>query len=350
MKILWMSDSPASASGFGNVTRFVCAGLAACGHHVDILGWQTRGLPVTWQHCTLFPFLRGGFDVNLLRDYLRGLRPDVLVTLHDISLLTDVADPLITNCRRAAGIPWVLYYPIGGDMGDGQLPSGVVRVLETVDLPIAMSQYGRDVTQVNGVAPAYIPHGVDRSLFQPPADKSAAKRALGYDGRFVVLSDARNQPRKLLPRALEIFRRFAADKDDVLLHLHCDPQDPMAQAPTYNYDLRSDIDFLGLSDKVRITDGFSIRRGLPLPQLAGIYQAADVHLLASWGEGFGLPTLQAAAAGVTQTPLLPRHPDARIKPGICHVHQNIDRHHKRGRKKDDGLDYGEIPDEDRVHQ
>jgi glycosyltransferase involved in cell wall biosynthesis len=298
MKILWMSDSPTSASGFGNVTRFVCAGLAALGHRVDILGWQTRGLPVTWQNCTLFPFRHGGFDADLLLDYLRGLRPDVLVTLHDISLLTDVADPLIASCMRTAAIPWLLYYPIGGDMGDGQLPSSLVQVLETVDLPIAMSQYGRDVTQVNGVTPAYIPHGIDTSLFQPPADKSAAKRALGYDGQFVVLSDARNQPRKLLPRTLEIFRRFAADKDDIVLHLHCDPDDPMARAPTYNYDLRSDIDFLGLSTKVRITAGFSITAGLPLPELAGIYQAADVHLLASWGEGFGLPTLQASAAGV----------------------------------------------------
>lgn len=298
MKILWMSDSPASASGFGNVTRFVCAGLAARGHQVDILGWQTRGLPVTWQQCTLFPFYHGGFDINLLRDYLRGLRPDVLVTLHDILLLTDVADPLITSGRCTAGIPWVMYYPIGGDLGDGHLPSSVVQILTAVDLPIAMSQYGRDVTQANGVTPAYIPHGVDTSVFQPPADKSVAKRALGYEGRFVVLSDARNQPRKMLPRALEIFRRFAADKDDVVLHLHADPEDPIARTPTYTYDLRSDIDFLGLSDKVRITDGFSIRKGLPLPQLAAIYQAADVHLLASAGEGFGLPTLQAAAAGV----------------------------------------------------
>ena len=173
-----------------------------------------------------------------------------------------------------------------------------MQILKAVDLPIAMSEYGRDVTRANGVTPAYIPHGVDTSVFQPPADKPAAKRALGYEGRFVVLSDARNQPRKLLPRALEIFRRFAADKDDVVLHLHSDPEDPIARAPTYTYDLRSDIGFLGLSDKVRITDGFSIRKGLPLPQLAAIYQAADVHLLASAGEGFGLPTLQAAAAGV----------------------------------------------------
>jgi hypothetical protein len=34
-----------------------------------------------------------------------------------------------------------------------------------------------------------------------------------------------------------------------------------------------------------------------LEHLAAYYQAADVFLLASSGEGFGLPTLQAAAAG-----------------------------------------------------
>ena len=37
--------------------------------------------------------------------------------------------------------------------------------------------------------------------------------------------------------------------------------------------------------------------GLSLERLVEFYQAADVHLLASSGEGFGLPTLQAAAAG-----------------------------------------------------
>ena len=41
-------------------------------------------------------------------------------------------------------------------MGDGELPSSVVHMLEAVDLPIALSQYGSDVTQVNGVTPDYI--------------------------------------------------------------------------------------------------------------------------------------------------------------------------------------------------
>lgn len=298
MKVLWMSDSPTSPSGFGNVTRFVCAGLAGSGHQVSILGWQARGTPEPWQNCMLYPVRHNGFGADVLLNYLRRIQPDVLVTLADVWWLTFISHPLIANFMRTACIPWALYYPIDGDMGDGQLPPSWVHILKTVDLPVAMSQYGRDVSRINGIAPAYIPHGVETNVFKPPEDKAAAKRALGYEGKFVVLSDARNQPRKQLPRLLEIFRRFSAGKNDVLLHLHCDPDDPAAQTPEYFYDLRSDIAFLGLDGKVRLTDGMKIDEGLPLAQLAAIYQAADVHLLASLGEGFGLPTLQAAAAGV----------------------------------------------------
>ncbi len=161
-----------------------------------------------------------------------------------------------------------------------------------------MSRYGCDVTQANGIEAAYIPHGVDTKIFRPPVDKNLAKRSLGYEGKFVILSDARNTLRKMLPRTLEIFRRFAADKDDVILHLHCDPDDSPDHTPNYHYDLQSDIAFLNLTDKVCLTKGMSSAKGIPLEQLAHIYQAADVHLLASWGEGFGLPTLQAAATGV----------------------------------------------------
>ena len=298
MKILWMSDSPTSPSGFGNVTRFVCKGLADLGHEVSILGWQARGGPTPWQNCMLYPVRHNSFGADVLVSYLMRLRPDVLVTLADVWWLTFITHPLIANYLRTSCTPWVLYYPIDGDMGEGRLPPSWVHILEAVDLPIAMSRYGYEVSAANGLSPTYIPHGVETSVFRPPEDKGEAKRALGYEGHFVVFCDARNQPRKQLPRLLEIFRRFAAGKDDVLLHLHCDPDDPAASTPEYFYDLRADIAHLGLGDKVRTTRGMSIGTGLTLAELSAIYQAADVHLLASLGEGFGLPTLQAASAGV----------------------------------------------------
>jgi hypothetical protein len=40
------------------------------------------------------------------------------------------------------------------------------------------------------------------------------------------------------------------------------------------------------------------RRGLSHRRLSSLYQAADVHLLSAFGEGFGMPSLQAAAVGV----------------------------------------------------
>jgi glycosyltransferase involved in cell wall biosynthesis len=303
MKLLWVSDSPTVPSGFGNVTRFVCAGLAARGHRVDILGWQHRGGPQPWSGCTIHPVARDGFGADVLPGYLRRLQPDVLVTLADVWWLTWIADPVNRDFLRTAGIPWVLYYPVDADRGQQGLPPSWVQVLQTVDLPVAMSRYGKEVTQANGVRAAHIPHGVDLDIFRPPHDKQQAKRRFGYGGRFVVLSDARNQPRKMLPRTLDIFRRFARGRPDALLHLHCDPHDPAARSETYCYDLSGDLAFLSgrdpdLRDRVRVTGGMAIDHGLPLDRLGALYQAADVHLLCSWGEGFGLPTLQAAAAGV----------------------------------------------------
>jgi glycosyltransferase involved in cell wall biosynthesis len=190
--------------------------------------------------------------------YLQRLRPDVLITLANVWWLSWIAHPLIAT----AGVPWWLYYPLDGDCGDSRLPESWIQILRRVDLPIAMSRYGLDVTARNGVAAAYIPHGVDTGLFRPPTDKIEAKAALGYRGRFVIVSDARNQERKQLPRTLEIFRRFAAGKPDVLLHLHCDPDDSLARSPKYWYDLRADIDFLAADGPVRITPGMSLESGV----------------------------------------------------------------------------------------
>ena len=96
---------------------------------------------------------------------------------------------------------------------------------------------------------------------------------------------------------MEIVERFAADKPDVLFHLHCDPDDPESRDQDYCYSLRDDLRCLGLDHIARFTAGLSDGKGIPLRRLAALYQAADVHLLASYGEGFGLPTLQASAAG-----------------------------------------------------
>jgi glycosyltransferase involved in cell wall biosynthesis len=298
MRILWISDSPETPSGFGNVTRFVCQGLAACGHQVSILGWQTRQAH-EWNGCRVHAVGSDPMGSDALYAYLVRHRPEVVIALADVWWLPYFSSPHVRRQMELTDARWALYFPIDGNTVEGLLPPSWVELLRMVDVPIAMSRYGQRIARACGVECDYIPHGVDLDVFAPPADREQAKRAVDAEGRFVVLSDSRNQPRKLLPRLLDAFARFTEGRPDALLHLHTDPADEFARSPTYSYDVRADVRHLGLGEQVRFSPGFTMRKGggLALEDLAAYYRAADVHLSASSGEGFGLPTLQAAAAG-----------------------------------------------------
>jgi glycosyltransferase involved in cell wall biosynthesis len=297
MRILWISDSPDTPSGFGNVTRFVCEGLARRGHNVSIIGWQSKQ-EQDWHGCKVFP-ASGMLGSRSLFPFLVRYRPEIVIALGDVWWLPYFTAPHVRRQMQLTDTPWALYFPIDGDLEGGKLPQSWIQMLTEVDIPIAMSQFGRDAAVGSGVKCRYIPHGVDRGFFYPPADREQAKAEVDAQGRFLVLSDSRNQPRKMLPRLLDVFAKFAAGRPDALLHLHTDPEDEFTRSGIYSYNVRADLKHLGIESQVRFTPGMKLQKGggVPLEQLSKYYRAADVHLLASSGEGFGLPTLQAAAAG-----------------------------------------------------
>jgi glycosyltransferase involved in cell wall biosynthesis len=298
LHVAWISDSPDTPSGFGNVTRYVCEGLARRGHKVTILGWQTKQA-FDWHGCRVLPMGRDPLGGDALYAYLLRHRPDAVIALADVWWLPYFAAPHVRRQLELTETPWILYFPVDGETEAGLLPPSWIELLDEVDIPVAMSGYGQEVAARCGVDAEVIPHGVDLETFSPPPDREEVKASLGLADSFLVLSDSRNQPRKLLPRLLDVFARFSEGRPDAVLHLHTDPDDEFASSLYYSYDVRADVVHLGLGGKVRFTPGFAMRQGegLPIEKLARYYQAADVHLLASSGEGFGLPTLQAAAAG-----------------------------------------------------
>jgi glycosyltransferase involved in cell wall biosynthesis len=293
-----MSDSPDTPSGFGNVTRFVCEGLARRGHSVSILGWQTKQ-PHVWNGCQVYAVGGHPLGSDAVFPLLVRHRPEIAIALGDVWWLPYFNAPHLRRQMELTDTPWALYFPIDGDIEGERLPASWIELLRAVDVPIAMSQYGRAIVKNCGVTAEYIPHGVDLDVFRPPQDRETAKERVGAKGKFLVLSDSRNQPRKMLPRLLDVFAKFATGRPDVLLHLHTDPDDEFTKSGVYSYDVRADLRHLGIESKVQFTPSLRMkhRGGIPLNELAAYYQAADVHLLASSGEGFGLPTLQAAASG-----------------------------------------------------
>lgn len=133
--------------------------------------------------------------------------------------------------------------------------------------------------------------GVDRAMFAP-GQRHAARAAIGLPPGPVLLFVGRLQPLKGAELAVETLAATRASTPagtDAQLVIVGGPSGPDGEATLAR--LRSMTDELGLGSCVRFVD--------PLPHhlLSTYYRAADVCLVPSRSESFGLVALEAAACG-----------------------------------------------------
>jgi len=138
-----------------------------------------------------------------------------------------------------------------------------------------------------------IPPGVDHALFRP-GNRHVAKTRLGLDGRKVMLFVGRIQPLKAADTALRAAAHMVKTqgwaKDDLrLLIIGGSSGDSVVSEPQR---LRSICSELGLAETVRFIPA------QPQHRLPDYYQAADVCLVPSFTESFGLVALEAQACGL----------------------------------------------------
>jgi glycosyltransferase involved in cell wall biosynthesis len=283
LSLLWMSDSPTFCTGFATVTREVLRRLVATGRYdVASVGWGYDGWPYDRGLIPydVYPSATSNLGYDSLARVLRERRPDILVTLGDVWMVEWVAGLAERqHCRYPP------YVPIDG----GPLYSPWKGFFADADLPVTCSRFGQSLLQeaVPGLDVAMIYHGVDTGVFRP----LDAPRPPALEGKFVVGCTARNQPRKNLPLLIRAFAEFCRDKDDVVLYLHSDPTD-------VGWDLLELLRRYGVFERTCISKSASVTNGLSTARLNEIYNLFDVMVLPTGGEGFGLPIVEAMAAGV----------------------------------------------------
>jgi len=132
---------------------------------------------------------------------------------------------------------------------------------------------------------AVVPCGVDLDLFRPQ-DKEAARRALGYRDERIILFVGRIEPLKGIDILINAAAQLGEESDFHVLIVGGDRRS--RQQVSHLQELASD---LGIGERVCFL-GAVDHEQLPL-----YYNAADVCVVPSFYESFGLVALEAMACG-----------------------------------------------------
>jgi D-inositol-3-phosphate glycosyltransferase len=183
---------------------------------------------------------------------------------------------------------------VKADAGIDDDPDERARVEQAViacsDLMLASTDAERDqLAMLYGAVPErveVVPPGVDHSVFFP-TDTEESKTKLGLDGRRVLLFAGRIQPLKGVGLAV---RSLAELRDpEALLLVVGGPSGPDGPEELARiHDLAHE---LGVAANVQFVPP------QPHTKLADYYRAADVCIVPSRAESFGLVALEAAACG-----------------------------------------------------
>jgi D-inositol-3-phosphate glycosyltransferase len=155
----------------------------------------------------------------------------------------------------------------------------------TVEAEQIASLYGADPDRIR-----IVPPGVDHAFFGP-GHRPQARRALGLplDGRMLLFV-GRIQPLKCADMAVDTLAELS-DRSDVPYHL------VIVGGPSGPHGEKSLGGLLDLADARGVRDQVHFVDPQPHELLSSYYRAADVCIVPSRSESFGLVALEAAACG-----------------------------------------------------
>lgn len=315
-KILLISDDIRQSSGVSNVSRDIIINTA---HHYnwvqmggainhpdlgkafDISEDINKEAGITDASVKIIP-VNGYGDPSILRQILDIEKPDALFIITDPRYFIWLFQ-IENEIRRK--IP-IIYYNIWDEY---PAPLYNSSYYESCDALFGISKQTVNINKLvlgdkseNKII-KYIPHGIPTKYFRPidEGDKDFAvfKKQLtgGKEYDFVMFFNSRNMRRKQIPDTLLAFKLFLdtlpkEKADKCLFILHTQPVDDNGT------DLMAVIEYLfgAKNENVKISN-----QRLHPSQLNYFYNIADIQILLSSNEGWGLSLTEAL---VTGTPII----------------------------------------------
>lgn len=301
-KILWLGDAGCH-TGFGRVTHAIGERLVRdYGHDIHVLAVNYDGDHIDTNLKLYVPNKLVGHDMygqSRFVEMLSVVEPDVVVILNDpFPILKFLfrnnwdTEKVLLQYR-----PILAYMPI-----DGINQPSTWEILKRITRPVVMAEHGLTWAPEATIAR----HGVDTELFRPASvkplmgsggqlvrSKKEAKKALGYDpDGFLVARVDRNSRRKDFGATWKALVPVMKRHKDIQVHFHCKGSgDDGVELPQL-FSREPDI-----ADRFFLPGNHNTSKGWPEEDLAILYNAADLVVSTSWGEGFGLTNAEALACG-----------------------------------------------------
>ncbi len=293
MGIHLISNAIWAATGYGGQAKLILPRFKELGYPVSMTAYYgLAGHTLQINDMTVFPvgYHPYGMDVAVGNTKMAGA--DICMTNVDLWVCEP---PMLKDTI------WVPWFPID---------SGTVNPLIRLKLSapfyrICMSKHGTDLVKELGHQCRFIPCAVDTQVFAP-ADRAAALTEMNVHilnkvpaDKFLVSMVAMNKgnpSRKAFFQQMRAFKLFHDKHPDTALYMHTIRCENGEQG---GVNLTEVCRFLGLEigKDVFFPDPLTIINGYPDVFLNAVYNASDVLLSVTMGEGFGIPVLEAQASG-----------------------------------------------------
>jgi glycosyltransferase involved in cell wall biosynthesis len=316
-RVLWLSDA-GSTTGFARATHGIGDRLVTdYGHDVHCLAVNYNGDYWPTPIKLYVPTARNVSDLygqSRFVEMLGEVNPDIVIMLNDPYvilkfLLNNKWDPEYVLARTR---PILAYMPVDGydqPVAWGSIKSLVEGLIPIKGgtgpkvQPVAMSYFGRTLFPDAPV----VPHGIETDVFHPVSkdtpittstgvtvsSKADAKRVIGIQSSdFLILRVDRNSIRKDFADTWKAINPVMRRHKNVHAWFHCKAEGDQLELPQL---ISRDME---TAKRFHFPGSFSTKRGWSNDDLAVLYNAADLFVSTSMGEGFGLTLGEASACGV----------------------------------------------------
>jgi glycosyltransferase involved in cell wall biosynthesis len=296
--VIWYSNAPWAGTGYGQQSAQVTTRLQKENYKTAIISnYGLEGNNTSWNGIQIY---QRGYDLWSNDIITAHVQDWASRNINAQTILFTLFDVWVLKNSRFDNLPIASWVPID----HLPTPPDVLTWCRKPNvLPIAMSEFGKEMLNTKDVDCLYIPHAIEK-VFEPKNKISNNERDftgrefMGYDEDvFVVSMFAANKGitpnRKAFAENLLAFSQFCRKHDDVRLYIHSEDV-----GSSGGINLHKLLEAVGVpKNKYKFIDQYAYRIGVPQEALATLYTATDVLLACSMGEGFGIPVIEAQACG-----------------------------------------------------